>query len=267
MLIGAGLSLRQHDLKLVLAYSTVGALGTMVLLVGIGNDYAVVAAMALLLAHALYKAGLFLVTGIVDHEMGTRELDRIGGLVRIMPLTAVAAALGAVSMAGIPPMIGFAGKELGLKAGLDMAECALFVTAALVIAGAATVGAAAIVSAGPFAGRLEMARERGHEPGWPMWLGPLASASSACWPAFCPSSDRARWWRRRPRSSASTQPKYGVEPWYGVDLALLLSVTSIAIGVAHLLATTRPAGDHRTRRPWPSYRSREGVRRPRAVRC
>jgi multicomponent Na+:H+ antiporter subunit A len=231
MLIGAFLSLRQHDLKLVLAYSTVGALGTMVLLIGIGNDYALVAAMALLLAHALYKAGLFLVTGIVDHEMGTRELDRIGGLARIMPITAVAAGFAAVSMAGIPPTIGFAAKELGLKAGLDVAESTVVVTAALVIAGAATVGVAAIASAGPFAGRLKAPREDGHEPGWPMWLGPLALGVVAVIAGLLPFLGSGPLVAAAAETIGGHPAKYGIEPWYGVDLALLLSLTSIALGV------------------------------------
>ena len=76
MLIGNILALRQHDLKLVLAYSTVGARGTMVLLVGLGSDEAFTAAMAMLLAHALYKAGIFQGTGNGDHEMGTPVNDR-----------------------------------------------------------------------------------------------------------------------------------------------------------------------------------------------
>jgi multicomponent Na+:H+ antiporter subunit A len=231
MLIGNGLALRQHDLKLVLAYSTVGALGTMVLLVGIGSDYAFVGAMALLLAHALYKAGLFLVTGIIDHETGTRELDRIGGLVRVMPITAVAAVLGALSMAGIPATIGFAAKELGLKAGLEAAEATLLVTAALVIAGAATVGVAAIASAGPFGGRLNLPREGVHEAAWPGWLGPLALGVVGVIAGLLPFLGSAPVVGAAVAAITGAPAKYAVEPWYGVDLALVLSFTSITLGV------------------------------------
>jgi multicomponent Na+:H+ antiporter subunit A len=221
MLIGNVLALRQHDLKLVLAYSTVGALGTMVLLVGLGSDTAFTAAMALLLAHALYKAGLFLVTGVVDHEMGTRELDRFSGLARIMPLTAVAAGLGAVSMAGIPPVIGFAAKELGLKSGLAADESTLIITAALVVAGAATVGVAAIASLGPFTGPLRTARDGGHDPSIGT-VGVLAGLMPALGsgPLVAAAAD----------AIGTGQAKYAVEPWYGVDLALALSVLSIAVG-------------------------------------
>jgi len=231
MLIGNVLALRQHDMKLVLAYSTVGALGTMVLLVGLGSDTAFVAAMALLLAHALYKAGLFLVTGIVDHEMGTRELDRFSGLARLMPLTATAAALGALSMAGIPPLVGFAAKELGLKSGLAAGAPTLVVTVALVIAGAATVGVAAITSLGPFAGPLRTARDGGHEPGWPMWLGPLALGAVGLFAGLLPALGPGPLVSAAAETIGGARATYGIEPWYGLDLALALSLVGIAAGV------------------------------------
>jgi len=230
MLIGNILALRQHDLKLVLAYSTVGALGTMVLLIGLGTDTAFTAAMALLLAHALYKAGLFLVTGVIDHEMGTRDLDRFSGLARIMPLTAVAAALGAVSMAGIPPTIGFAAKELGLKSALALDETMLLVTTALVIAGAATVGVAAMASLGPFAGPLRTAREGGHDPSWAMWLAPLAVGVVGVLAGLAPALGSGPLVAAAADTIGTGHSKYAVEPWYGIDLALGLSLLSIALG-------------------------------------
>ena len=230
MLIGNVLALRQHDLKLVLAYSTVGALGTMVLLIGLGSDTAFVAAMALLLAHALYKAGLFLVTGSVDHVTGTRELDRVSGLVRVMPVTAAAAALGALSMAGIPPLIGFAAKELGLKSSLAMEPSSLIVTGSLVVAGAATVGVAAIASLGPFSGVLRTPREGGHEPHPMMWLGPLALGAVGLLAGLLPALGSGPLVVAAADAIGSGSPSYGVESWYGVDLALALSVLSIAAG-------------------------------------
>jgi multicomponent Na+:H+ antiporter subunit A len=183
-----------------------------------------------LLAHALYKAGLFLVTGIVDHEMGTRELDRIGGLLRIMPITAVAAALGALSMAGIPPTIGFAAKELGLKAGLAADESAAIVSAALVVAGAATVGVAAIASLGVFGGRTQAPREDAHDPGAGMWLGPIVLGVIAVIAGLLPAAGSAALVASAAEVIGGGTSKYGVEPWYGLDLALLLSGLSIAVG-------------------------------------
>ncbi|MFB3140368.1 MAG: proton-conducting transporter membrane subunit, partial [Candidatus Acidiferrales bacterium] len=112
MLVGAYLAFQQSDLKRILAYSTMSALGMMVLLLGLGTELAVKAAIVSILVHALYKGALFLVAGAVEHETGTRDVDRLGGLRRAMPITAAAAALAALSMAGLPPLFGFIGKEM-----------------------------------------------------------------------------------------------------------------------------------------------------------
>jgi multicomponent Na+:H+ antiporter subunit A len=116
MLVGAWLAVRHTDLKRILAYSTLSALGTLVMLLGIGSAYAATAAVAFLFGHALYKGALFLVAGAIDHETGTREVDRLGGLRGAMPITAAAAGLAALSMAGLPPFFGFIGKELSYEA-------------------------------------------------------------------------------------------------------------------------------------------------------
>ena len=120
MLVGAWLALRHTDLNRVLAYSTLSALGTLVMLLGLGTSEAIIAAMVYLLGHALYKGALFLVAGAIDHETGTRDATLLGGLYRAMPITAVAGGLAALSMAGLPPFFGFVGKELTYEA--DLAE-------------------------------------------------------------------------------------------------------------------------------------------------
>ncbi|MFE7750190.1 Na+/H+ antiporter subunit A [Streptomyces sp. NPDC057428] len=119
MLLGGWRALRLHDLKIVLAYGTVSQLGFLVLLAGAGNRDAALAAVAMILAHALFKAALFLVTGIVDHAAGTRDLRRLSGLGRSMPLVCATAVLAAASMAALPPFLGFAAKEAAFEALLD----------------------------------------------------------------------------------------------------------------------------------------------------
>ena len=111
MMLGALRALFETDLKRVLAYSTISALGILMLLFGMGTPRAVAAGFAYLLAHACYKGALFLVAGAVEHETGTRDVARLGGLRRAMPLTAIGAALAAGSMAGIPLFEGFIAKE------------------------------------------------------------------------------------------------------------------------------------------------------------
>lgn len=111
MVVGGWTALRQHDLKLVLAYGTVSQLGLLTVVVGYGTFDAAVAGLALLLAHALYKSTLFLVVGIIDHRAGTRDLRKLSGLGREAPVLAVIAFIAAFSMAGLPPTLGFVAKE------------------------------------------------------------------------------------------------------------------------------------------------------------
>ena len=111
MIIGGYRALRQHDLKLLLAYGTVSQLGFLVILFGMGTPNAALAGLTMLIAHAVFKASLFLTVGAIDHATGTRDLRVLDGLGRRMPVLAVASTLAAASMAGVPPMLGFVGKE------------------------------------------------------------------------------------------------------------------------------------------------------------
>ncbi|NLZ95969.1 MAG: DUF4040 domain-containing protein [Bacteroidales bacterium] len=112
MVFGAVKAIMHTDLKKILAYTTVSALGIMVMLLGIGTTVAVQAAMIFVLAHALYKGTLFMVVGNIDHQTGTRNVNELSGLRKKMPYTFVAAALASMSMAGILPFFGFVAKEL-----------------------------------------------------------------------------------------------------------------------------------------------------------
>src|SRR6185436_9660790 len=111
MVVGAGRAMIETDLKRVLAYSTISALGILMLLFAIGTPAAATAGLAYLLAHACYKGALFLVAGAIEHETGTRDVAMLAGLRRAMPATALAAGLAAASMAGIPLFAGFVAKE------------------------------------------------------------------------------------------------------------------------------------------------------------
>ncbi|UCR88720.1 Na+/H+ antiporter subunit A [Mycetocola spongiae] len=121
MLVGAWRSLRQYDLKLVLAYGTVSQLGFLMVVVGFGTPDAALAGIALLLAHAVYKATLFLSVGIIDHTAGTRDWRQLSGLGRRMPGLAVIAGIAIASMAGLPPLFGFVAKEAVFGAFFDAA--------------------------------------------------------------------------------------------------------------------------------------------------
>jgi multicomponent Na+:H+ antiporter subunit A len=122
MVLGGLRALRQHDLKLLLAYGTVSQLGFLILVLGIGTRSAMLAGLTLLLAHALFKATLFLVVGIIDRTTGTRDLRRLTGLRRRMPVVTVAAVVAAASMAGLPPLLGYVAKESVFVALADVAR-------------------------------------------------------------------------------------------------------------------------------------------------
>jgi multicomponent Na+:H+ antiporter subunit A len=122
MLVGGWRALRQYDIKLLLAYGTVSQLGFLVLVTGFGTRDAALAGVTLLLAHAMFKAALFLVVGIVDHAAGTRDWRKLSGLGRRMPVLATVAILAAASMAGLPPLIGFVAKEAVFGAFLESAS-------------------------------------------------------------------------------------------------------------------------------------------------
>lgn len=114
MLVGAYFALLKHDLKGLLAFSTVSHLGLICMLLGIGSQGAVIAALFHVINHACFKAGLFMTAGIIDHESGTRDMRKLQGLMGFMPITATLAMVVAASMAGIPPFNGFMSKELFL---------------------------------------------------------------------------------------------------------------------------------------------------------
>jgi len=112
LIVGAVIALFKHDLKGLLAYSTISHLGLVTALFGIGTPLAAVAGVFHIINHATFKAGLFMAAGIIDHECGTRDMRRINGLWKYMPHTAVLAMVAAAAMAGVPLFNGFLSKEM-----------------------------------------------------------------------------------------------------------------------------------------------------------
>lgn len=111
MLWGGYRALRQHDLKLILAYGTISQLGMLIATFGVGKDKLYTAGVAMLLAHALFKAALFMVVGIIDHSTHTRDIREISGLGRRLPLLTAATVIAGLSMAGMIPFFGYVAKE------------------------------------------------------------------------------------------------------------------------------------------------------------
>ncbi|WP_445428514.1 monovalent cation/H+ antiporter subunit A [Alishewanella sp. HL-SH05] len=119
LLVGAYLALFKHDLKGLLAYSTISHLGLITLLLGMGTELAAVVAIFHIINHATFKASLFMAAGIIDHETGSRDMRKLNGLWAYMPITGTLVMIAAASMAGIPLLNGFLSKEMFLAETLD----------------------------------------------------------------------------------------------------------------------------------------------------
>ena len=112
LVYAAGVALFRHDIKGLLAYSTISHLGLITLLFGLDTPLSAVAGVFHIINHAIFKASLFMAAGVVDHECGTRDMRRVNGMMRYMPITATLAIVAAASMAGVPLLNGFVSKEM-----------------------------------------------------------------------------------------------------------------------------------------------------------
>ncbi|MET0172493.1 MAG: proton-conducting transporter membrane subunit, partial [Agrobacterium vaccinii] len=176
MLTGAFLALRQTDLKLMLAYTTLSSLGLLVLLTGFGAPYAIEAAVLYLVAHSLFKGALFMVVGTIDHETGTRDVTKLSGLRRAMPVTFVVAITAALSMAGLPPFFGFLAKEEIYAALAHANPRAILFVGIAIIGNAAMLAIALAVGLKPFIGKPSKTLKHPHEGPLLLWLGPAVLA-------------------------------------------------------------------------------------------
>ncbi|WP_107659709.1 Na+/H+ antiporter subunit A [Nocardia suismassiliense] len=166
MLLAGLRSLEVVDLKLVLAFGTVSQLGFLIVLVGLGTPDAALAGVAMIVAHALFKACLFMVVGVIDHGAGTRDLRKLSGLGRRAPVLCGIAMLASLSMAGIPPLVGFVGKESALGAILEAdtlaAPARVALAAGVVLGSMLTVGYSIRFVWGAFADKPQVARPTAH---------------------------------------------------------------------------------------------------------
>ncbi|MEM6478138.1 MAG: putative monovalent cation/H+ antiporter subunit A [Pseudomonadota bacterium] len=226
------LALRQTDLKQTLAYTTLMALGTLTLMLGQSGGYAMTAFVTFLITHSLYKAALFLMIGCVDYGTGTREAGILGGLARAMPITALSAALAALSMAGLPPFVGFIAKELAYAGSIEAPSSVLFVTGASLAANALMFAVAGIVAFKPFWRPAERETPRKpKEAKWPMLIGPFILASLGLLFGLMPELIQGRLIDPTVASlmGEAADPKT-LKLWAGVNVPLYLSLATFAIG-------------------------------------
>ncbi|MFI5841501.1 Na+/H+ antiporter subunit A [Catenuloplanes sp. NPDC051500] len=229
-LVVAGLAaLRQHDLKLLLAYGTVSQLGLLVAVLGAGTRAAALAGLTLVLAHALFKSALFLTVGAIDHATGTRDLRRLSGLGRRLPVLAVAATLAAASMAGAPPLLGFVGKEALFAAFATGEPTDTLVLVALVLGATLTVGYSLRFLWGAFGTRPGVEVPAVHAPGPGLLAAPvLLSALGVVGGLAAPLVESAL----KPYPQGLDGVDLHLALWHGLNLPLALTVLVLAGGYA-----------------------------------
>jgi multicomponent Na+:H+ antiporter subunit A len=244
MLFAAILAFRQRDLKLILAYSTISALGIMVMLLGLGTPLALQAMIVFLFGHALYKGALFMLAGAIDHETGTRDVNRLSGLRSAMPASAAAGLFAALSMAAVPTLFGFYGKELFYEA------LATEQTQVLLIASVVTsmifVAVAILAGINPFIGEKVSTPKHAHEAPISLLLGPLVLAGTSLILGVLPSVVDTS--LLLPAIQAVLRKPISLELalWHGINPIFLLSMATLASGAAlfafrdRLLRLSRP---------------------------
>jgi multicomponent Na+:H+ antiporter subunit A len=225
-------ALRVADLKQVLAWTTIAALGTVTTAIGLGSPAGLKAALVFIVVHALYKSSLFMLAGAVDKFTGTRDLRMLAGLRHTLPLGAITGAMAGLSMAGVPPLVGFMGKELLYKAKLGSGDWLGSVALVAVLGNALAFCAAMMVGLEPF-------RTRGREV-----LRPERSvkvkilATLAFIPALgslvlgvAPELLADQVLERSVHDVIGHDFEVKLSLWYGFDTALALSAVTVVLGL------------------------------------
>ena len=236
LLIGAWTAIFQHDLKGLLAYSTISHLGLIVLLLGLGTELGAIAAIFHVVNHATFKASLFMAAGIIDHEAGSRDMRKLSGLFKFMPVTAVLAIVAAAAMAGVPLLNGFLSKEMFLAeavAGAGRHPLAALLPVLATLASAFSVLYSLRFIHATFFGPAPTALDRTpHEP--PVWMRrPVEILVLLCLVVgIFPALTVGPFLRSAAVSVLGLElPYYSLKIWHGFNLPLLLSLLALATGV------------------------------------
>ncbi|MBP3942350.1 putative monovalent cation/H+ antiporter subunit A [Sphingobacteriaceae bacterium WQ 2009] len=224
-------SLFRTDLKGVLAYSTIAALGMLTFLLGLGTREALTAALVFIVAHALYKAALFLITGIIDHETGTRDLTLLSGLRKVLLPVFIAGTLAALSSAGLPLSIGFIGKDLIYEATLHgPQQLALYLTIIAVFTNVILVTVGFYAGIKPFLGPLPEAFQKVHLPYRAMWVPPLLLGILAFILGIFPHLLGGSLIQASLQVMDISTAPVNLKIWHGFNTVLLLSIGTLALG-------------------------------------
>ncbi|MDY6829372.1 MAG: monovalent cation/H+ antiporter subunit A [Pseudomonadota bacterium] len=245
VLFGAVVALFQHDLKGLLAYSTISHLGLITMLFGLDTQVATVGAIFHVINHAIFKASLFMAAGIIDHETGSRDMRRINGLWRYMPITGALAMVASASMAGVPLLNGFLSKEMFFSEALHLQELArgqwILPVGALVAGIFAVAYSLRFIHDVFFNGEpIDLPHFPPHEP--PRYMRFPVEVLIL----LCLLLGTLPQWTVTPLLFSAVEaalqtspPEYSVKIWHGLNTPLAMSVAAL-VGGAMLYAVRRP---------------------------
>ncbi len=243
MVLGAVIALFKDDLKALLAFSTVSHLGLITMLLGFGSPLAVVAALFHVINHATFKAALFMSAGIVDHCAGSRDIARLGGLRRLMPLTFWLATLAGLSMAGIPLLNGFLSKEMMLSEAVDINWwdnpwiVPVLATVGALFSAAYSFRYIVHVFLGPERRDYPIAP---HDPGPGLWLPPAVLVVLVVLIGLFPQQIAGKLLAvAAGAATGAPLPEYKLAIWHGLNPALMMSAIAVVGGLI-LLALHAP---------------------------
>ncbi|MFA5512732.1 MAG: putative monovalent cation/H+ antiporter subunit A [Candidatus Kapaibacterium sp.] len=230
MIMAIILSVKQTDLKRILAYTTLSVLGTLTMLIGIGTEKALQAMTMYLLAHSLYKSSLFLLAGIIDHSTGTRNIEEIGGLRKLMPISFTVGILASISMMGVLPFFGFIAKEAMYEGVFDSTYGNYLIIFA-VLTGILNFVAAGFSGLKPFIGKTALPlNSRPHEASPVLWLSAIIPASLGLIFGLIPMFTVENLINLSASSAHLSVISGHLSLWHGFNFILLLSVLTIIIG-------------------------------------
>lgn len=243
-------AIRQTDLKALLAYSTISQLGLIMSLLGLGSAglapeagtaqaayaLAIFTALFHLVNHSTFKGCLFMVVGIIDHETGTRDIRKLGGLMHIMPISFTLALIGCLSMAGLPPFNGFLSKELFFTAVLNAAEISVVIPVVAWLASILTFVYSLIMVLKTFTGQPRVkSGKQAHEAPLGMLIPPMVLAALVVLLFFFPNVLvhyvlAPAWAAVLPSLAQENLLTVHVSPWHGVTPELLMTLGVIVLG-------------------------------------
>ncbi|WP_156424273.1 Na+/H+ antiporter subunit A [Bacillus sp. FJAT-27445] len=259
LLYGSLNAVKQTDLKALLAYSTISQLGLIMSLFGVGSAalyftgggessvyaVAVLAAVFHLINHSTFKGALFMVVGIIDHETGTRDIRKLGGLMQIMPVSFTLAVIGAFSMAGLPPFNGFLSKEMFFTAMIDASRLSIFSMDTLgilfpIVAWAASVFTfiyCMVLVFKTFRGKYKPERldKKPHEAPLGMLIPPIVLAALVVGIFFFPNTLSEYLLQPAAHAVLPGLPEgvfaKKISPWHGFNLELIMTIGVVLLGI------------------------------------